>query len=179
MSHLLNRGLYKPIGVPGQALRETLLFLRPEIYGSIAEEKLELNGLLYIVDRLPMGIEECRFINLTSAEGYKDSHFEPIVPPKRRRNCYRIDAEQMNIEITRGRSEIYDILTHLTFLVIESHKILDTILIDDQGNTTRDWKKISAAVHQPELTQAQREVALTHAANILGHTFEELVDISP
>src|SRR5699024_7358652 len=66
-----------------------------------------------------------------------------------------------------------------TFLVIESHKILDTILIDDQGNTTRDWKKISAAVHQPELTQAQREVALTHAANILGHTFEELVDISP
>lgn len=179
MRHLFNRGFYKPLGISGESLREALLFLRPEIYGSIAEDKLELDGLLYIIDRLPRGIEQCRFINLTSDEGYKNSHFEPIVPPKRRRNCYRIDDEQMNIEITRGRSEIYDILTHLTFLVIESHKILDTILIDDQGNTTRDWKKISAAVHQPELTQAQREVALTHAANILGHTFEELVEISP
>src|SRR5690625_7633460 len=142
MSHLLNRGLYKPIGVPGQALRETLLFLRPEIYGSIAEEKLELNGLLYIVDRLPMGIEECRFLNLTSEEGYNNSHFEPIIPPKRRRNCYRIDEEQMNIVITRGRSEIYDILTHLTFLFIESQQILRTVLEDDDGNASRDWHKI-------------------------------------
>ena len=51
---------------------------------------------------------------------------KPIIPPKRRRNCYRIDDEQMNIEITRGRSEIYDILTHLDFSVcIESHKIAD------------------------------------------------------
>ena len=47
----------------------------------------------------------------------------PLFLLKRRRNCYRIDEDQMNIEITRGRSEIYDILTHLTFLFIESHKI--------------------------------------------------------
>lgn len=176
MRHLLNRGFYKPMGVSGKALREALLFLRPEIYGSIAEEKLELNGLLYIVDRLPMGIEECRFINLTSAEGYKNSHFKPIIPPKRRRNCYRIDAEQMNIEITRGRSEIYDILTHLTFLFIESQKIMRTVLIDEEGNTTRDWNKLKVAAHKDKLSEEEREVALTHLANILGHPFNYLQD---
>ena len=116
MRHLFNRGFYKPMGISGETLREALLLLRPEIYGSIAEEKAELDGLLYVVDRLPQGIEECRFINLTSDEGFGNSHFEVIIPAKRRRNCYRIDEEQINIEITRGRSEIYDILTHLTFL---------------------------------------------------------------
>jgi len=177
MRHLLNRGFYKPMGVSGKALKDALLFLRPEIYGSIAEEKLELNGLLYIVDRLPMGIEECRFINLTSAEGYNNSHFEPIIPPKRRRNCYRIDEEQMNIEITRGRSEIYDILTHLTFLFIESQKIMRTVLVDEEGNTTRDWNKIKIAANKNKLNEVEREVTLTHLANILGHPFNYLQDI--
>jgi hypothetical protein len=65
----------------GETLREALLALRPEIYGNIAEEKVELNGLLYVIERLP-GIEECRFINLTSDEGYSRSHFKAIVPPK-------------------------------------------------------------------------------------------------
>ncbi len=69
MRHLFNRGFYKPMGVSGDTLREALLSLRPEIYGSIAEEKVELNGLLYVIERLPVGIEECRFINLTSDEG--------------------------------------------------------------------------------------------------------------
>ena len=100
MRHLFNRGFYKPMGVSGETLREALIVLRPEIYGSIADEKAELEGLLYVIDRLPIGIEECRFINLTSDEGYADSHFEAIIPPKRSRNCYRIDEEQMNIEIT-------------------------------------------------------------------------------
>lgn len=180
MRHLFNRGFYKPMGVSGETLREALLILRPEIYGSIAEEKVELNGLLYVIDRLPIGIEECRFINLTSDEGYGNSHFKPIVPPKRRRNCYRIDEEQMNIEITRGRSEIYDILTHLTFLFIESHKIMRRVLIDDEGEVSRDWNKLERAVLSKEdLSQAEREVALTHAANILGRTFKELTTIYP
>ena len=52
----------------------------------------------------------------------------------------------MNIEITRGRSEIYDILTHLTFLYIESHKIMKQVLIDDEGGVIRDWKKLESAV---------------------------------
>jgi hypothetical protein len=175
MRHLFNRGFYKPMGISGETLRESLFILRPEIYGSIAEDKIELQGLLYVIDRLPFGIEECRHINLTSDEGYKNSHFEPIIPLKRRRNCYRIDDEQMNIEITRGRSEIYDILTHLTFLYVESHKIMKQVVINDSGAVIRDWKKLEEAVlKKGKLTQKEKEIALTHTANFLGRTFEEV-----
>ena len=177
MRHLLNRGFYKPSGVSGNALRSALLSLRPEIYGSIAEEKTELNGLIYVLERLPIGIEECRFINLTSDEGFSKSHLKAIVPPKRRRNCYRIDDEQMNIEITRGRSDIYDILTHLTFLYIESDKICSRVLIEDGKATVRDWEKIVEFVLKSKKTEAEREVALIHAANILGRSYDELLEI--
>ncbi|MEM7187824.1 MAG: hypothetical protein AAF466_14335 [Bacteroidota bacterium] len=178
MRHLFNRGFYKPMGVSGETLRESLLTLRPEIYGSIAEEKIELQGLIYVIDRLPYGIEECRFINLTSDEGYKNSHFEPIIPAKRRRNCYRIDEEQMNIEVTRGRSEIYDILTHLTFLYIESHKIMEQVVINERGDLIRDWEKLEQAVlKKGKLTQKDKEIALTHTANFLGRTFEEVNEV--
>ncbi len=180
MRHLFNRGFYKPMGVSGETLREALLTLRPEIYGSITEDKIELQGLLYVMDRLPYGIEECRFINLTSNEGYGDSHFEPIIPLKRRRNCYRIDSEQMNIEITRGRSEIYDILTHLTFLFIESHKIMKQVLINENGEVIRDWKKLEQTVlKKGKLSQVEKEVTLTHTANFLGRTFEEVKNVYP
>ena len=178
MRHLFNRGFYKPMGVSGETLREALLLLRPEIYGSIGEEKAELAGLLYVIDRLPQGIEECTFINLTSDEGYGNSHFKPIIPEKRRRNCYRIDDEQMNIEITRGRSEIYDILTHLTFLFVESHKISKRVVINENGETTRDWIKLEKAVQTTKkLTQPEREIAISHTANILGRTFNEITEV--
>ena len=178
MRHLFNRGFYKPMGVSGESLRQGLLTLRPEIYGSINEDKLELQGLLYVMDRLPYGIEECRYINLTSDEGYKNSHFEVIIPPKRRRNCYRIDSEQMNIEITRGRSEIYDILTHLTFLFIESDKIRRQVLLNDKGDVVRNWKKLEKTVlNKEELSPEEKEVTLTYTANFLGRTFEEVKNI--
>ncbi len=180
MRHLFIRGFYKPMGISGETLRQSLLTLSPEIYGSIAEEKVELNGLLYIIERLPIGIEECRFINLTSDEGYSHSHFKAIIPPKRRRNCYRIDDEQMNIEITRGRSEIYDILTHLTFLFIESHKIMRRVLINDVGHVNRDWQKLEQFIKKrEELSLEEREIAITHTANILGRTFSEVNKIYP
>lgn len=175
MRHLFNRGFYKPMGVSGDTLREALLQLRPEIYGTIAEEKVELSGLLYVIDRLPDGIEACRYINLTSSEGLNLSHFKLIIPPKRRRNCYRIDEDQMNIEITRGRSDIYDILTHLTFLFIESQKIAKRILIGEEGQTSRDWKKVTEAVNKKkQLSLDECEITMAHLANILGRTFEEV-----
>tara|TARA_R110000744_G_scaffold89196_1_gene173532 strand:+ start:525 stop:2207 length:1683 start_codon:yes stop_codon:yes gene_type:complete len=177
MRHLFNRGFYKPNGVSGEALKNALLQLRPEIYGSVGEEKAELNGLIYVLERLPEGIEQCTFINLTSDEGYGISHINPIIPPKRRRNCYRIDDEQMNIEITRGRSDIYDILTHLTFLFIESEKICNRILIPETEKTIRDWAKLENAVNKEELTQEEREIALIHTANILGRSFEEILEV--
>lgn len=177
MRHLFSRGFYKPMGVSGATLRKSLLSLRPEIYGSIAEDKIELNGLVYVIERLPEGIEECQFINLTADEGYSSSHFRPIIPPKRRRNCYRIDKDQMNIEITRGRSEIYDILTHLTFLFIESHKIKDRILISIDGEeVTREWENLEEVVlNNKVLTDKEREIIIVHLGNILGRTYSEVV----
>ncbi len=175
MRHLFNRGFYKPMGISGETLRQALLQLRPEIYGSVAEEKTEFNGLIYVLDRLPEGIEECSFINLTSDEGYGKSHFKAIIPPKRRRNCYRIDDEQMNIEITRGRSDIYDILTHLTFLFIESSKICNRVFIEENNETTNDWNKLEKAIKKTKLTQEEREVALSHVSNITGRAFDEIL----
>ncbi|PQJ69073.1 DUF6909 family protein [Polaribacter butkevichii] len=178
MRHLFSRGFYKPMGISGETLRKSLLSLRPEIYGSIAEERIELNGLVYVIERLPKGIEECQFINLTADEGYSDSHFESIIPPKRRRNCYRIDKDQMNIEITRGRSEIYDILTHLTFLFIESHKIQKRVTINEGTDFIREWKYLEdIVIYNKEITAQEREVAIAHLSNILGRTFEEVLEI--
>jgi hypothetical protein len=178
MRHLFSRGFYKPMGISGETLRKSLLQLRPEIYGSIADDKVELNGLIYIIERLPEGIEECQFINLTADEGYKTSHFETIIPPKRRRNCYRIDKNQMNIEITRGRSEIYDILTHLTFLFIESHKIKDKVLINKGTDCIREWNTLRDIVlHDKSITKDEREVTIAHLGTILGRTYQEVCDI--
>jgi hypothetical protein len=174
MRHLFNRGYYKPMGLSGTTLREGLMQLQPEIYGSIAESKLELDGMLYVLDRLPMGIEECSIINLTSDEGYDQTAFQPIVPEKRRRNCYRIDAEQMNIEITRGRSDIYDVLTHLTFLFIESHKIGKHVQEQLEQGLTRDWEQLRAFVEQDVTTDVTIDVAIAHTANLVGRTFEEV-----
>ncbi len=175
MRHLFNRGFYKPLGISGNTLQDALLTLRPEIYGSIAENKTELEGLLYVIDRLPDGIEECRFINLTAEEGFSNSHFKIIIPAKRRRNCYRIDKDQMNIEITRGRSDVYDILTHLTFMFIESHKIAKKVLINEEGDTSREWKILEGIVlKNKKLDKNEREVVFTYLSTILGRSFEEI-----
>jgi hypothetical protein len=177
MRHLFNRGFYKPMGVSGRTLREGLLALQPEIYGSIGEDKVELSGLLYVLDRLPHGIEECPIINLTGDEGYQLSNMTSIIPPKRRRNCYRIDKDQMNVEITRGRSDIYDILTHLTFLFIESHKIANRVIINEKGTLTLEWQKFEKIILQEEISNEELEVAMFHSANILGRTFEEVLAV--
>ncbi|MBA6156775.1 hypothetical protein H3Z83_09635 [Tenacibaculum sp. S7007] len=177
MRHLFSRGFYKPMGVSGETLRKSLLSLRPEIYGSIAEDKTELNGLVYVIERLPEGIEECQFINLTADEGFRNSKFEVIIPPKRRRNCYRIDKDQMNIEITRGRSEIYDILTHLTFLFIESHKIKERVVINNGKGFIREWLHLEDIVlYNKTLTDEEKDVIVVHLGNILGRTYDEVYD---
>ncbi len=175
MRHLFNRGFYKPMGISGKTLREALLILRPEIYGSIAEEKSELNGLLYIIERLPEGIAECQYIQLTAEEGMSNSHFEAIIPVKRRRNCYRIDKDQMNIEITRGRSDIYDVLTHLTFLYMESEKIARKVLYNEDDNLSREWSILEETVlGNKKLTKNEKEILFSYMSTILGRTFQEV-----
>ncbi|MGB5242952.1 MAG: hypothetical protein WBN28_13520 [Lutimonas sp.] len=175
MRHLFNRGFYKPMGVSGKTLREALLTLRPEIYGSISEEKSELNGLLYVIDRLPEGIAECQFIQLTAEEGLSNSHFKAIIPSKRRRNCFRIDKNQMNIEITRGRSDIYDVLTHLTFLYIEAEKLAKRILLNEEGSLSREWKVLEDAIlNHKDLSQNEKEVIFSYLSVLMGRTFSEI-----
>lgn len=177
MRHLFIRGGYKPLGVSGEAMIDALMVLRPEIYGSIADpERVELEGLLYIFQRLPQGIEECRFVRLITKEGFEHSGFTPIIPPKRRRNCYRIDEEQMFVELTNGRSDIYDILTHLTFLYIEAEKIRRNAT-DPKGRKKRDWMNLEQLVEQEmQGVDYHREVACTYLSSLLGRTFEETLD---
>lgn len=177
MQHLFIRGFYKPLGVSGEAIRDALMTLRPEIYGSITDpERVELDGLFYIFQRLPIGIEECRFVKLVSREGLEETRFEPIVPNKRRRKCYRIDQEQVFIEMTRGRSDIYDILTHLTFMYIESEKIRENILDHDE-QVKREWQMLETIVEKEERGEEfNQEVAYTYLSTILGRTYQETVE---
>ena len=179
MRHLFYRGFFKPAGVSGESLRKLLMIIEPEIYGSMGHPtKIELNGLLYVLDRLPEGIEECSFIHLTSDEGFDKGSFEPIVPKKRRRNCYRIDEHQMNIEVLLGRSEIYDILTHLTFLYIEADKIRNIGFdMQDGGRPKRVWKIIEeVAKGEKKYSRKEKEVALIHLSSLLGRSFDETLE---
>ncbi|WP_322971285.1 DUF6909 family protein [Faecalibacter sp. LW9] len=175
MRHLFHRGVYRISGSPGKILRNLLYELEPEIYGSMTDpNKVELSGLMYVLDRLPDGIVETPFITFTADEGYDRSIFTPIIPAKRRRFCYRIDDDQMNIEISRGRSEIYDILTHLTFLFNEADKIRNRAFDNQTLTKNRLWEIIEdIVVSGKELTRKDREVALMHLSTILGRTFEE------
>lgn len=174
MRHLFIRGSYKPLGVSGESLIQALHVLQPEIYGLITDpERVELNGLLYVIDRLPRGIEECRYIKLISREGYEHSSFENIIPSKRRRNCYRVDELQMYVEMTRGRSDIYDILTHLTFLYNEAEKIRKNAL-DHRGRETPDWIKLRELVEKEARDEeCDLEAAYSYLSNILSRTYEE------
>jgi hypothetical protein len=134
------RGLYRPSGKIGQLLADHLINLGPEIYGSMKDPRIiELHGLEYVIDRLPKGIEHCTRIILTEEEEFTDTPFEKIIPLRRRRACFRISEKEMCFVITRGLSEIYDILTHLTFLYSEAKKIHRTMR-DELGNTTIEWK---------------------------------------
>lgn len=179
MRHLFYRGFFKPSGISGENLRSLLMTISPEIYGSMGiPNKVELDGLLYVLDRLPEDIEETPFVHLTSDEGFDKGSFELIVPKKRRRNCYRIDEFQMNIEVLLGRSEIYDVLTHLTFLYIEADKIRKLAYVEgEELKPTRAWSVISEiAKGEKKLSRKEKEVALIHLSALLGRTFDEVLD---
>lgn len=174
MRHLFNRGSYKPMGVSGEGLIQALMVLSPEIYGTLTDtEKIELDGLLYVMERLPKGIEECRYVRLISREGYETSHLVPLVPPRRKRNCYRLDDQIMYVEMTRGRSDIYDILTHLTFLYIESKKILRNST-DPKGKISSNWEMLEEFVRKERVgEELDMECASAYLSHIIGRTFEE------
>ncbi len=168
------RGYYRPSGKLGQSLAEHMISLSPEIYGSMSDPRVvELKGLEYVMDRLPRGIEECSRIVLTEEEDFCDNVFERIEPFKRRRTCYRISPKEMCFTITRGLTEIYDILTHLTFLNIEAGKIQSRMRYES-GNITAEWRELEKTVQKKEgLSEQELGQAVWNLSLILGRPYQQ------
>ncbi len=168
------RGYYKPSGKSGRTLAEALQMLSPEIYGTLNDPRIiELKGLEYVIDRLPRGIESCTRITLTAQEDLARTSFEPIEPPRRRRISYRISEREICFVITRGLSEIYDVLSHLTFLNLEGIKIKNQI-INNSRDTTAEWGKLKeTAMSAEQLDGEALDRALWNLSIILGRTYQE------
>jgi len=174
---LLLIGRFKMNGRSGQVLQDALRTLSPEIYGSMNDPRsIELKGLEYVMDRLPRGIEECSRVVMTSEEDLGDTPFVMLEPLKRRRTSYRINEQEMCFVITRGFSEIYDILTHLTFLYIEG-KNIHRKMRDQEGNLTTEWKEFEKFMESgDELDSEHLNRAIWNLSIILGRTFHETKD---
>lgn len=168
------RGAYRICGKLGKSLEAALQNLSPEIYGSMNDPRIvELKGLEYVIDRLPRGIEDCTRVILTEEDPGENPAFEKIVPPKRRRTAYRVSENEMCLVISRGLSEIYDILTHMTFLNIEAQKIHGRIK-DDSGNTTIEWNELKKAVDSTvEWNSRNLDQAIWNLSIILGRPYQE------
>jgi len=173
-SAFLLRGYYRFSGKTGQTLEDALRSLSPEIYGSMNDPRItELKGLEYVLDRLPKGIEQCNRIVMMAQEDLKGTSFEEIIPPKRRRLSYRVGDNEMSMVVSRGSSEVYDILTHLTFLYIEAKKIYRNVR-DEEENLSREWRRLEKHVnHGGELEGAELDKAVWDLSLILGRTFQE------
>jgi len=175
MAHaLLLRGRYRMGGQSGQALESSLRTLSPEIYGSMNEPtRIELKGLEYIIDRLPKGIENCNRFVMTVEADLDGTSFEKLIPPKRRRASYRISENEMSFVVTTGLSEIYDILTHLTFLYIEAKHIYNKTR-DEAGVPIREWQQLEKDLgREMELSGTELEKAIWNLSIILGRTYHE------
>ena len=170
---LILRGSYQPSGTTGSKLENALRMIKPEIYGTMADDRIvELKGLEYVIDRLPRGIEACNKIVMTAQEDLDATSFEAIIPRKRRRLSYAVSGKEMCFVVTRGPSEIYDILTHLSFLNIEAKKISKQARSADQY--TNEWEALAAAVDNSGSSQGDKlDKALWNLSIILGRTYKE------
>ena len=170
----LLRGYYRMGGRTGNTLESALRTLSPEIYGSINDARsIELKGLEYVIDRLPRGIEGCHRIVMTGWEDYEGASFEKIQPLKRRRLSYRISPGEMSFVVTRGHSEIYDILTHITFLYVEAKKVRSKMR-DDYGLVTTEWSTLEKHLSATdEMRGKELDQALWNLSLLLGRTFDE------
>jgi hypothetical protein len=174
---LVLRGFYRLSGKLGKALESCLKNLSPEIYGSMNDPRIvELKGLEYVIDRLPRGIEECTRIILTEEDPFKNTDAEKIDPYKRRRTAYRVSSNELCIVISRGLSEIYDILTHLTFLYSEAQKIHNRMKAESEG-LTLEWRSLEKTITAMDAVGTQeRDQALWNLSIILGRPYQETRD---
>jgi len=169
------RGYYKPSGKTGSKLADALKLFSPEIYGSMSDSRIvELKGLEYVIDRMPRGIEKCTRIILTAQEDFNNTSFEEVIPPKRRRKCYIVSEKEICFVITRGFTEIYDILTHITFLFIESQKIYNQI-DNKEGGKSLEWLDLENTIKKgtENLNGATLDQAIWNLSIILGRTYGE------
>jgi hypothetical protein len=171
---LLIKGRYRLGGQSGQTLESALRTLSPEIYGSMNDPRtIELKGLEYIMDRLPKGIEHCSRFVMTVEDDLEGTSFEKLVPPKRRRVSYRVSENEMSFVVTTGLSEIYDILTHLTFLYIEAKHIYKKTR-DETGVPIREWQQFeNDLLREPDMSSTELEKAIWNLSIILGRTYHE------
>jgi len=170
---LILRGSYQPSGTTGLKLENALRMIKPEIYGTMADDRIvELKGLEYVIDRLPRGIEACNRVVMTAQEDLDATSFEAIIPRKRRRLSYAVSDNEMCFVVTRGTSEIYDILTHLSFLNIEAKKISRQARTGD--HYTSEWMELTEAVNNGGSSQGEKlDKALWNLSIILGRTYRE------
>lgn len=168
------RGFYRPFGRTGKTLIEVLRQLSPEIYGTMGDPRIvELQGLEYVIDRMPRGIEKCKKIILTAQEDFHETAFEEIIPLKRRRISYSMSDDEICFVITRGASEIYDIITHITFMMVESQKIYEQICSEDSG-ICEEWTALENNVKNfEELDDKGLDKAIWNLSIILGRTYKE------
>ncbi len=168
------QGSYRPSGMVGEKLTEALKQLSPEIYGSMTDGRIvELKGLEYVIDRMPKGIENCTRIILTAQEDFNETSFAKIVPFKRRRVSYAVSKNEICFVITTGKSEIYDILTHITFLNIEAQKIYQQAKIRVEGLSS-EWAELERIVEQDMILEDEDlEHAIWNLSIILGRTYKE------
>ncbi|MBF0572285.1 MAG: hypothetical protein HQK69_00795 [Desulfamplus sp.] len=172
------RGFYRPSGRFGKALENCLRELSPEIYGTMNDPRIvELKGLEYVIDRLPQGIEQATKIILTDEDQFDNTPFVKIEPLKRRRKSYRINKNELCFIISRGISEIYDIITHMTFLNIEAKKIFKR-MHDDYGNIRAEWSKLEKVVNKTDkLTTEELDSAIWNVSIILGRPYNETKEL--
>ncbi|TKB25774.1 hypothetical protein FCL47_11740 [Desulfopila sp. IMCC35006] len=171
------QGSYRPSGQVGEKLAEALKQLSPEIYGSMTDGRIiELKGLEYVIDRMPKGIENCTRIILTAQEDFQETSFAKIVPFKRRRVSYAVSDKELCFVITTGKSEIYDILTHITFLNIEAQKIYQQARKRVDGISS-EWAELQRIVAiDTTLEDEVLEQAIWNLSIILGRTYKETRD---
>ncbi|MBM9519850.1 hypothetical protein JWG39_08475 [Desulforhopalus vacuolatus] len=171
------KGVYHPSGKTGGRLADALIQLSPEIYGSMTSDRIaELKGLQYVIDRMPRGIERATRIIFTGQEDFESTTFEKILPLRRRRISYAVSPTEFCFVLTTGTSEVYDILTHLTFLNIEAEKIARQAdnFPDGISAEWRELTRIVKAEEEPEKEALQQ--ALWNLAIILGRTWRETRD---
>ena len=82
----------------------------------------------------------------------------------------------MGFVISTGMSEIYDILTHLTFLYIEA-KHIHSKTRDEDGKPIREWLRFEKDVHrEEELKEEDLEQAIWNLSILLGRSYHETKD---